>query len=51
MDGDQALEDDGPCRVSQSILERADDLGNARLASMRGDEDVFDVFRLGRRIL
>lgn len=46
VDGDEALEDDGPCRVAQAVLQRAEDLGDARLARVRGDEDVLDVLGL-----
>ncbi len=47
MDCDQALEDDSPCGVAQTVLQRPKDLSDAGLAGMCGDEDVFDVLRLG----
>ena len=48
---DQALEDNGPRRVAQAVLEGAKDLGNACLARMRRDEDVLDILGLGGREL
>lgn len=50
VDGDEALEDDSPCRVAQAVLQGVEDVGDARLG-VGGDEDVLDVFGLGRRIL
>jgi hypothetical protein len=44
----QRLENDGPCAVAQAVLEDAEDLGDALLAGVRGDEDVLDIFGLGR---
>ena len=46
---DQALEDNGPRRVAQAVLEGAKDLGDACLARMRRDEDVLDILGLGGR--
>lgn len=51
MDGDEALEDDGPGGVAQAVLQGAEDLADARLAGVGGDEDVLDVLGLGGRIL
>lgn len=51
MDGNQALEDNGPCRISQPVLQRADDLGNARLARVCRDENMLNVLCLWGRIL
>jgi hypothetical protein len=51
MYDDQALEYDGPCRVAQSIGKGAEDLSDTSFASMRRDEDVFDIFRFGCRKL
>ena len=48
MDDDQALKDNGPCRVSQSRLESPKDLGDPSLAGMSRNEDVLDVFGLWR---
>jgi hypothetical protein len=51
VDGDEALEDDCPCRVAHAVLERSEDLGDSGLARVRGHEDVLDVFCLGGSIL
>lgn len=51
VDGDEALEDDGPCCVSQAVLQRTKDLCDARFARVRRDEDVLDVLGLWGRIL
>ena len=40
---DQALEDNGPRRVAQAVLEGAKDLGDACFARMGRDEDVLDI--------
>jgi hypothetical protein len=44
----QALEDDGPCRVAQAVREGAEDLGDASFTGMCRDEDVLDILRFGR---
>lgn len=49
MDGDQALEDDGPCRVPQPVLQGPEDLAHPGLSGMCRYEDVFDVLRLRGR--
>lgn len=49
--GQQTLEDYGPCRVSQSVLQSAEDLGDTGFAGMGCDQEVLDVFGLGRSIL
>jgi len=49
MDRDQALEDDGPGRVPQAILQGPEHLADAGFARMCRDEDVLDVFALRRR--
>jgi hypothetical protein len=46
MDDDQALEDNGPGRVSKSILKSSKDLGDSGLASMSRNENVLDIFGL-----
>lgn len=51
MDGDEALEDDGPGGIAHAVLQGAEDLGNASLAGMGRDEEMLDVFRLRRSIL
>lgn len=48
---DEALEDDRPSRVAQAVLQRAEDLGDARLARVRRDQDVLDIFGLRGREL
>lgn len=48
---DETLEDDGPCRVSEAVLEGPDDVCYAALARVCRNEDVLDVLCLGRRIL
>lgn len=48
MDDDQALVDNGPGRVAQAVGEGAEDLGDACLAGVGGDEDVLDILGLGR---
>jgi hypothetical protein len=47
VDGDEALEDDGPCRVADAVLERPEDLTHAGVARVCRDEDVLDIFGLG----
>lgn len=49
VDGDQTLEDDGPCRIPQPVLEGPEDLAYSSLSGMCRYEDVFDVFRLRGR--
>ena len=49
MDRDQALEDDGPCRVLQPVLQRFEHLSNPRLARVCCDQDMFDVLCLWGR--
>jgi hypothetical protein len=44
---DQALEDDGPCRVAQAVREGTEDLSDPSLAGMRRDEDMLDILRFG----
>lgn len=51
VDGDQALEDRRPGRVVNTFLQGAEDLADAKLAGMGGDEDVLNVFRFWRRKL
>ena len=51
MHDDQALEDDGPCRVAQAVREGAEDLSDACFACMGRDEDVLDILGLGGRKL
>lgn len=51
MHGEQTFENDGPCRVSQPVLQRAKHLADAGITRVSCDEEVLDVFRLGRRIL
>jgi hypothetical protein len=46
MYDDQALEDNGPCRVAQSVREGAKDLGDAGFSSMCRDQDVLDILGL-----
>lgn len=46
VDGDEALEDDGPCRVADAVLQRPEDLAHAGVARVCRDEDVLDVFGL-----
>lgn len=48
MDDNQTLEDNCPCRVAQAVREGAKDLSDACLAGMRRDQNVFDIFGLGR---
>ena len=48
---DQALEYYRPGGVAQPVLQDAEDLGDASLAGMRGDEDVLDIFGLWCREL
>jgi len=43
---DQALEDDGPCCIMETVLQSSKYLPDASLARMRRDEDVLDVFGL-----
>lgn len=40
---DEALEDNGPCRVAQAVGEGAKDLGDSGLARVGCDEDVLDI--------
>ena len=49
MDRDQALEDDGPGRVPQTILQGPEDLADASFPRVCRDEDVFNVFAFRRR--
>ena len=51
MDNDERLVDDGPGRVAEPVLQGAEDLGDAGLAGVRGDEDVLDILGLGGREL
>ena len=51
VDGDEALEDDGPRCIPEAVLQRADDLCDTRLARVRRDEEVLDVLCLWGRIL
>lgn len=51
MYNDQGLEADCPGRVAQTLFQCAEDLGDSGLAARRGQEDVFDIFGLGRRKL
>lgn len=46
----QALEDNGPCRVAQSVREGAKDLGDAGFSSVCRYQDMFDIlgFRGGK---
>jgi hypothetical protein len=46
MDRDQAFEDDGPCRVVESMLKRSKDFADAGFVRMRGHKDVLDIFGL-----
>lgn len=48
---DQALEDHSPGRVAQTELKRPEDFCHTSLTGMRRNEDVLDIFRLGRRRL
>jgi hypothetical protein len=49
VDNDQALEDDGPCGIAQAGLQSAEDLSDAGLSSMCGNEDMLDIFCLWGR--
>lgn len=49
--GNEALEDDGPCRVPKPKRQRAEDLGHAGLTRVRGNEDMLDVLGFRRREL
>lgn len=49
MDCDQALEDNGPCRVAQPVLQSPKYLSYPGLARMRRDEDVLNVLGLWGR--
>lgn len=49
--GQQSLEDNGPCRVSHSVLQSAEDFGDTGFAGVGCDQEMLDVFRLGRSIL
>ena len=49
MRGDQALEDDGPCRIMESGRQRSEDFADAGLARVGGDEDVLNVLRFRGR--
>lgn len=51
VDGDEALEHDGPRGIAQPVLQGAKDLADAGIARVRGDENVLNVLCLGRRIL
>lgn len=51
MDNDQSLEAYGPGRVAKTLFQRAEDLGNSGLAARCSQQDVFDIFGLGRRKL
>ena len=51
MDGDQALEDDGPCGIAEAVCEGAKDFADASFAGMGSDEDVLDILCLWRGIL
>lgn len=46
MHGDQTLENNGPCRVPEAVLQSSENLTNASLAGMRGDKNMLDIFRL-----
>lgn len=48
MHGNQVLEDDGPRRVAEAILQRAEDVADAGLAGVGGYQYMLDIFRLGR---
>lgn len=41
---DQALENDGPRRITKSIRKRSEDLRYAGFAGMGCDEDMLDIF-------
>lgn len=43
MDNDKALEDNGPCRVAQTVGEGAEDFSDACFAGVCRNEDVFDI--------
>lgn len=45
---DQALVDNGPGRVAEAVRKRAEDLTHACLAGVGRDQNVLDIFRLGR---
>lgn len=47
MDDDQALEDNGPCRVAQTIGKGAEDLSDTCLAGMGRNQNVLDILGLG----
>lgn len=47
MHDNKRLEDDGPGGVAQAVLQGAEDLSDAGLAGMGGDQDVLDIFALG----
>lgn len=51
VDDYERLEDDGPGRVVQAVLERTEDFGDTGFASVRCDEDMFYILGLGRREL
>lgn len=42
----EGFEDDCPCRVAKAVLKRAEDFAGAVFASVRRDEDMFDILRL-----
>ena len=48
MYDDQALEDNGPRRVAQSVREGAKDLGDAGFSSMCRYQDMLDILGFGR---
>ena len=48
MDDDERLEDDGPCRVPETLLKRTKDLCDTGFTRVRRNENVFDIFGLGR---
>jgi hypothetical protein len=47
MYNDQAFKDNGPCGISQSVREGAEDLRNAGFTGVRRDQNVLDIFRFG----
>ena len=51
MGSDKSLENDGPCRVAQAVLQCAEHFCNASLAGVGSDENVLDVLGLWGGIL
>lgn len=51
MDGEEALEDNGPGRVSEAVVHGPKDLTHASFSRMRGNQEMLDILCFRGRIL